>query len=101
MKIFKGDKVKITVGKDRGRVGKVEKIYKRQNKVLILGINIYKKHIKKSEQMPKGGVAEVPRPIDVAKIMLICPTCGKITRVGFKLEKSRKSRICKKCNANF
>jgi len=101
MRIRKGDKVKIIAGKDRGKVGKVEKVYKSQNKVLILGVNIYKKHIKKSEKMPKGGVVEIPRPIDVAKIMLICSTCGKTTRVGFKIEKGKKNRICKKCNAIF
>lgn len=99
MKIGKGDKVKIIAGKDRGKEGKVEKVYKKQNKALILGINIYKKHIKKSEKMPKGGVVEIPRPIDVSKTMLICPKCGKATRVGFAVKKNRKYRICKKCKS--
>jgi len=99
MRIRKGDKVKIIAGKDRGKVGRVEKIYKNQNKVLILGINIYKKHIKKSEKIPKGGVVEVPRPIDVAKIMLVCPKCAKTTKVEFTVEKSKKHRMCKKCKS--
>ena len=101
MKIHKNDKVKIIVGKDKGREGKVEKIYKNQKKVLIPGVNIYKRHIKKSEKMPQGGLIEVPRPINVDKVMLICPQCGKPTRVGYTKEKNRKLRICKKCKGYF
>lgn len=99
MKIRKGDKVKIIAGKDKNRQGKVEKVYRKQNKVLILGINIYKKHIKKSEKFPQGGVVEIPRPIDVSKVMLICPHCGKTTRVEFVVEKNKKKRRCKKCQS--
>lgn len=99
MKIIKGDKVKITVGKDKGKVGKIEKVYRKQNKALILGVNIYKKHIKKSEKVPQGGVVEVPRPIDVSKVMLICPKCGKTTRISYTLEKNQKHRTCKKCES--
>ena len=97
MKIKKGDKVKVIAGKDKGRDGKVEKVYKKQNKVLLPGINIYKKHIKKNEKMPKGGVVELPRPINISKVMLICPTCNKPSRTGYKIEKNKKIRICKKC----
>lgn len=101
MKILKGDKVKIIVGKNKGKLGKIEKVYKKQNKALILGVNIYKKHIKKSEKVPQGGVVEVPRPIDVSKVMLVCPKCGKTTRISYTLEKNQKHRTCKKCKSNF
>lgn len=101
MKIKKGDKVKITGGKDRGREGKVERVYPKQNKVLVSGVNIYKKHIKKSNQAPQGGVVEVPRPLDVAKVALICPKCSKVTRVGYLGEKGKKLRVCKKCKSKF
>jgi large subunit ribosomal protein L24 len=99
MKIIKGDKVKIIAGKDKGREGKVERAYKKQNKVLIEGINIYKRHIKKSEKVPKGGVVDVPRLIDVSKIMLICSKCNKPTRIGLKRENKKKIRVCKKCKS--
>lgn len=98
MKLKKGDKVKITAGKDKGREGIIERIYKKQNKVLILNINLYKKHIKKSEKMPQGGVVELPRPINASKIALICQKCGQTTRIGYKLETDKKLRICRKCN---
>ncbi len=101
MKIRKGDKVRVIYGKDKGREGVVEKVYKKARKVLIPGINIYKKHIKKSEQFPQGGVVEIPRPIDISKVMLICPKCGKPTRVGYKISGGQKFRICKKCQSRI
>jgi len=100
MKIKKGDKVKIITGKDKGRDGVVERVYKKQNKVMIPKINLYKKHIKKSEKMPQGGVVEMPRPIDISKIMLICPKCGKTTRIAYEIKNGKKSRVCKKCKSN-
>lgn len=99
MKIRKGDKVKIISGKDKGRDGKVERTYSKSHKILIPGINLYRKHIKKSEQTPQGGVVEIPRPMDVAKVMLICPRCSKPTRIGFKTEGKNKLRVCKKCQS--
>ncbi len=101
MKIRKGDKIRVMAGKDKGREGIVEKAYKKSSQVLIQKINIYKKHIKKSEKMPQGGVVEVPRPIDISKIMFMCPKCGKAARVGYKLEKGKKLRICKRCDSKI
>jgi len=98
MKIKKGDKVKIIYGKDKGREGIVEKVYLKNNKVLISNINIYKRHIKKNEKMPQGGIIEVPRPLAISKLMLICPKCNKLTRVKIEREKGKKFRVCKKCN---
>ena len=99
MKILKGDKIKVVYGKDKGREGKVEKVYKKQNKVLIEGINIYKKHVKKSEQSPKGGIVEIPRAMDASKIIVICPKCSKPTRIAIKRENGKKKRVCKKCKS--
>lgn len=99
MKIKKGDKVKIISGKDKGREGKVEKVYLKSKKVLILGINLYKRHLKKNKENNQGGIVEVPRPIDVSKVMFICPKCQKPSRLGFKLENNKKYRYCKKCQS--
>lgn len=98
MKLKKGDKIRVIAGRDKGRDGSIERVYEKQNKALITGINIYKKHIKKSEKMPQGGVVELPRPIDVSKVALICPKCGKSTRIGYKYENDKKIRICRKCD---
>lgn len=97
LKLKVGDTVRITAGKDKGREGKIEKIFPKQTKALIPGVNIYKKHVKGS-QGQKGGIYDIPRPLDFAKIALICPKCKKITRIGFKIVEKNKSRVCKKCN---
>ena len=100
MKFKKKDKVKIIAGKDKGKTGVIDRVYLKQDKVLITGINIYKKHVQKNEQMPKGGVVELPRPITTSNIMFVCPKCNKNSKLGYKVEKSgKKFRICKKCNS--
>lgn len=101
MKIKKGDKVKIIYGKDKGRTGTVEKVYPKQNKILIPGTNLYKKHIRKNEKMPQGGVVEIPRPLDISKVMLVCQKCGKTTRIGIEINKGKRLRTCKKCRSKI
>ena len=101
MKIKKGDKIKVIAGKDKGREGKVEKVFRNAQKILVLNVNTYKKHIKKNEKMPQGGRVDLPRPIDISKLMLICPKCNKTTRIGYLVEKSKKYRICKKCKSKI
>ncbi len=101
MKIKKGDKVKIISGKDKGREGTVERVYRKANKVLIPGINLYKRHLKKNPETNQGGIVEIPRPLDVSKVALICPKCGRVTRVGYKFEKDKKYRYCKKCQSKI
>lgn len=91
-----GDTVKITAGKDKGREGKIEKIYSTEAKALVPGVNLYKKHVKGYGDV-KGGVYDIPRALGFGKIALVCPKCKKITRVGFKLMGEDKNRICKKC----
>ncbi len=98
MKIIKGDTVRVMVGKDKGKEGKVERVYPKRNVVLIPDINIYKKHVKKTEQTPQGGIVEVPRPIDVSKVMLICPHTKKPTRVSYKFVDGKKVRFSKAAN---
>ncbi len=91
-----GDTVKITAGKDKGREGKIEKILPTEEKVLIPGVNLYKKHVKGFGEV-KGGIYDIPRALGFGKIALVCPKCKKITRVGFKFAGADKVRICKKC----
>lgn len=96
LKIKVGDTVKITAGKDKGRTGTVEKIIAGDNKVVVPGVNIYKKHVKGLGEQ-KGGTYEIPRPLGLGKVALVCPKCKKLTRVGFKFVGEEKVRICKKC----
>src|SRR3989344_5670502 len=91
-----GDKVRITIGKDKGREAEVEKVFLKESLLLVPGINVYKKHVK-GVPGRKGGIYEIPRPIPFSKLALVCPKCKKITRVGFKLIGGEKQRICRKC----
>lgn len=95
MKLHVGDKIKVIAGKDKGQEGVIERVYSKQNKVMIPGINMYKRHMRKSEEFPQGGVVDVPRPIDASKVMLI-GTGKKITRVGYIVEGGKKFRVEKK-----
>lgn len=91
-----GDTVKVTGGKDKGREGKIEKLFPKRGLVLVPGVNIYKKHVK-GQSGQKGGIYDIPRPLNHAKIALVCPKCKKLTRVGVKDLGKEKVRICKKC----
>ncbi len=97
MRIKKGDKVKILSGKDRGKNGKVLEVFPRQAKVLVENLNVAKKHLRPRKEGEKGKRVEVAMPISVSKVMLICPHCGKSTRIAYKLEGESKLRVCKKC----
>ncbi len=96
MRIKKGDKVTILLGKDRGKTGTVEYVKAADKKVFVSGANLYKRHVRKVEGI-EGGIIDIPKPIDVSNVGLVCPSCGKITRVEFKVIGGVKNRICKKC----
>ncbi|MEK7634299.1 MAG: 50S ribosomal protein L24 [Patescibacteria group bacterium] len=101
MKIKKNDIVKIMTGKDKGKTGKILNILLKENKVLIEGLNLYKKNIKPKKQGEKGQIISMPRPIDVSNIMIMCQSCGSSARVGFRFEDENKIRYCKKCKAKI
>jgi len=99
MKILKGDKVKILIGKDKGRDGLIVKSFPKKDKIVVEGLNLFKKHIKPS-QGKSGSIIEKERSILVSKVALICPNCKKTTRVGYQIDKTgEKYRICKKCKS--
>lgn len=99
MKILKGDKIKVLIGKDKGREGEVIKTFPKKSSVIVQGLNIFKKHVKPSQGRP-GSIVEKERSLHISKVILICPECKKTTRVGYKIDKSgTKYRICKKCQA--
>lgn len=97
MKLKKGDQIIVTVGKDKGKKGNVERAFPKLGKVIVAGVNIFKRHRKKRDNEHPAGITEIVKPIDVAKVALICPKCGKQTRVGYRIVKNTKERICKKC----
>lgn len=95
--VKKDDSVFVISGKDKGKKGRVIAAYPRQNRVLVEGVNIVKKHAKPSQANPQGGILEQEAPIHVSNVMLIDPKSGKPTRIGYKtLDNGKKVRVARK-----
>ncbi|OGN17656.1 MAG: 50S ribosomal protein L24 [Candidatus Yanofskybacteria bacterium RIFCSPHIGHO2_02_FULL_50_12] len=97
MKIHKGDNVMMLTGKDRGKTGKILVTIPQDEKVVVEGLNLMKRHTRARKQGQKGQIISKERPVHAASVALVCPSCGKTTRIGFKVESDAKTRICKKC----
>src|SRR5258708_2159816 len=91
-KIKKGDKVKVLLGKDKGKEGKIEFVLGKKNRVFVNGANLYKRHVKKMGNM-EGGIIDIPKSMDISNVGLICPNCNKLTKIGFKIEGKTKVRM--------
>lgn len=100
MKIKKGDKIQVKIGKDKGVKSTIEKVITRTGKIVVKNVNVVIRHIKQSEGV-EGGRVKVSKPIPASNVMLICPKCDKQTRVGYKLEGKGKKRFCKSCKADI
>ena len=105
--IKKGDTVQVISGKcrfdkDNKPVrGKVLEVSPSEGMAIVEGVNIVSKHLKPRGQQQQGGIIKTEGPLRVCKLMLVCPKCGKATRVGKAVVDDKKVRVCKKCNANF
>ncbi|HOJ88557.1 MAG TPA: 50S ribosomal protein L24 [Pseudothermotoga sp.] len=98
MRIRKDDTVQVISGKDKGKRGKILKVLPRENKVVVQGINMVKRHQRPIPQLREGGIIEREAPVYASKVMLVCPNCDRPTRVGARfLEDGTKVRVCKKC----
>lgn len=101
MKLKSGDQVSIVRGKDNGKKGTVQKVFTKEAKVVVEGINQYKRHLKSRVPGQKSEIITLTKPLALANVQLICPKCKKITRVGYKVLKDEKVRVCKKCSAEL
>ncbi|MBQ8444013.1 MAG: 50S ribosomal protein L24 [Clostridia bacterium] len=101
MTIKTGDNVLVIAGKDKGKTGKVTAVYADQNKVLVEGVNVVTKHQKPRSQQDKGGIVKKSAPIEASNVQVVCPVCGKATRVAHSEVEGKKVRSCKKCNASL
>jgi large subunit ribosomal protein L24 len=101
LSIKKNDTVKIITGKDKGKTGKVLKVINDTKRAVVEGINLYKKHVRPKKEGEKGQIITVPRPLHISNLQLVCPSCGKPTRIGYVIEGKNKSRVCKKCKSRI
>lgn len=97
MKIHKDDTVVIISGKDKGKKGKVIESLPKEGKIVVEGANLRKKHVRPKKSGEKGQVVSTPAPLDTSDVKILCPKCGKASRIGYKVEGGKKHRFCKKC----
>ncbi len=97
MKIKKGDTVKVTRGKDSGKTGKVERVFAKEAKVIVEGVNQYKRHLKSRTPGQKSEIITLTKPLHVGNVSFVCPKCKKTSRIGYKILKEEKVRVCKNC----
>ncbi len=101
-KLKKGDKVKILIGKDAGKEGKLLRVLPQKERIVVEGINMLKRHTKQRKQTQPGGIIEKEGPIHLSNVMLVCPSCNKVTRTGMEvLESGDKVRVCRKCGQSI
>lgn len=99
MKIIKNDTVKVIGGNQKGKVGRVLKIFPKKNRVVVEKVALVKRHRKRRSQADAGGIIEKEASIHVSNVLLVCPKCSKPTRIGFgRLSDGRKVRVCKSCS---
>jgi large subunit ribosomal protein L24 len=98
MKVKKGDKVYVLTGKDRDKSGIVSRVFPERGKVVVDGVNVVKKAVKGSQKNPQGGIIEKSAPINISNVQIICSSCNKSVKVGYKILKDgKKERVCRKC----
>ena len=112
MKIKKGDRVRVLTGKDRGKEGDVIRAIPERDKVIVDGVNVAKRHQRATRATTQGGIIDKDMPIPVANVAVVCSSCNKPTRVGYRFDdqggmpgvggsRGRKIRVCRKCGADL
>ena len=101
MRIRKGDNVQVLSGNDKGKTGEVLEVIQKEDKVVVKGVNVRKKHVKARKQGDESGIIPVECAIPASKVNVVCPKCGKVTKVGYRVDKDKKVRVCKKCGAEL
>lgn len=97
MKLRKGDTVIVRLGKDKGKKGKVQSIFPKEGKLVVEGINVFKRHMKKKDDKHPAGIIDVTKPIIYSKLSFLCPKCNKAAKIGYLIVRQEKIRICRKC----
>ncbi|MGP1458200.1 MAG: 50S ribosomal protein L24 [Treponema sp.] len=96
-KIHKDDTVEVLAGKDKGKRGTVVRVLTKKDAVIVSGVNIVKKAMKKRSQQDQGGIVEIEAPLNISNVGIICKKCGRPTKIGYKIDGDKKVRVCRKC----
>lgn len=95
-KIHKDDTVQVIAGKDKGKRGTIVRIITKKDAVIVSGVNMVKKAMKKRSQQDQGGIVEIEAPLNISNVAIVCKKCGP-TRIGYKIDGDKKIRVCRKC----
>ncbi|MCL2411110.1 MAG: 50S ribosomal protein L24 [Treponema sp.] len=95
-KLKKEDNVEVIAGKDKGKRGRILKILRDKDRIVVEGVNLVKKAQKKRKQTDRGGIAEIPAALHSSNLMIVCKKCGPV-KIGYKLDGDKKVRVCRKC----
>ena len=102
MKIRKGDRVRVLTGKDRGAEGEVTFAYPETGRVIVSGLNVAKRHQKPTRSTQQGGIIDKEMPMRVDNVAIICPSCSRTTRIGYRFDSDgTKVRVCRKCEGDL
>ncbi|MBQ9238881.1 MAG: 50S ribosomal protein L24 [Treponema sp.] len=96
-RIKRDDTVQVLTGKDRGKRGTVVRIVPKKDAVIVSGVNIVKKAMKRRSEQEQGGIAEIEAPIHVSNVGIVCKKCGRPVKIGYKIDGDKKIRICRRC----
>lgn len=95
--VKRDDNVEVLAGKDKGKRGTVVRVIRKSDKVVVSGVNIVKKAVKRQNEQEQGGIVEVESPIHISNVGIVCKKCGKPVRIGYKIDGGKRSRVCRKC----
>lgn len=96
-KIHKGDTVQVLSGKDKGKQGEIVRMVTKKDAVIVSGLNLVKKAVKRRSQQDQGGIIEIEAPLHVSKVGIVCKKCNRPVRIGYKFDGDKKIRVCRKC----
>jgi len=101
MKLRKGDTVQVIAGKDLGKVGEITRVINSTERVIVDGVNVAKRHQRATSATMQGGIIDKDMPIHVSNVAIVCTSCGKHTRIGFRMDGDTKLRVCRKCGKDL
>ena len=101
MKIKKGDQVQVIAGKDVGKIGEVTRVIVGADKVIVDGVNVAKRHQRATKATMQGGIIDKDMPIHVSNVAVVCTSCGKHSRIGYRIDGDTKVRVCRKCGKDL
>ena len=100
-KLRQGDRVVVLSGKDIGKEGTITRVNPERRTVIVEGVNLAKRHQRPTKSTMQGGIIDKDMPIPISNVALVCPSCGKASRVGYRIEGGNKRRVCKKCDKDL